>query len=76
MMTFIAVCVGLITVEFGIVAAFLIVTFLQLRRTARAVEVLAYQIEDQVSYIGATLKSGWWQTILSFVGGWWTGRKR
>jgi len=75
-MTFIAVCVGLITLEFGIVAAFLIVTLFKLQRTARAVEILAYRLEDQVSSIGSTLKSGWWQTVLSFVGGWWTARKR
>jgi hypothetical protein len=74
-MNFIAVCLTLITVELGLIAAFLVVALFQLQKTARAVEILAYRLDEEVSQVGKSLRSGWWRTLFSVVGGWWAGRR-
>lgn len=79
MMTFIAVCIGLITLELGVVVVFLVVTLLKINRTAQAVEVLAYRIDHEVSEFGSTMRSGWMRTastIANLAGTWWSGRRR
>lgn len=69
MLTFIAVCLGLLTVAHVTAAVVLIVALLQVRRAAEAAEVVAYQAQDQVARIGeatrkveglaGALGSGW-----------------
>ena len=76
--TFIAVCLGLLTVAHIAGAVFLIVTLLQVRRAADAIEVAAYQAQDQVARVGeATRKvtgmadmlgSGWMKAGTAALG--------
>ncbi len=78
-MTFMAVCLGLITLELGIIVAALLIVALRLRDTAQAIEVLAYRVDQEVENIGSTLRSGWLKTLgatASVISGLWSGRQR
>ncbi len=73
-----AVCMGLITLELGIIVAAIVSVALRVRDTAQAVEVAAYRVESEVEGIGTTLRSGWLKTLgatASIVAGLWTGRR-
>ena len=59
MQTLIAVCLALIAAELGILVAFLIVTLLQIKKAAQAVEVLTYRVDQQVASFGEAVRSGW-----------------
>lgn len=79
MNTFIAVCLGLITLELGVLIVVLIAALLKIRQAAQAVEVLSYRLEEGVGEISSTLSSGWLKILpaaATFLGGWWSGRKR
>lgn len=79
MMTFVAVCLGLITLELGILIVGLLVAILRVRQAAQAVEVLAYRVEEQVLTFGNGMRSGWFKALqagASLVGGLWTARRR
>ncbi len=79
MTNFIALCLGLITLELGVVVAFLVLTLVRVQRTAEAVEILAYRIDEQVDAVGRTVRSGWGSALgaaASFAGGWFSGRRR
>lgn len=89
MLTFIAVCLALLTVAHVAAAVIAVMTLLQVRRAAEAVEVVAYQAQDQVARIGeatrkveglaGTLGSGWVKAgtaILGMALAVWTARRR
>lgn len=69
MMTFIATCVGIITVLLAVGLGLWVGTLLQIRRTAEALEVLAYEARGQlgrlraaadgVGRIAGTMGSSW-----------------
>ena len=59
METFIAVCLAVLVVELSILMAALVATLLQIKKAARAVEVLTYRIDHQVAAFGETVHSGW-----------------
>lgn len=69
MLTFIAVCLGLLTAAHIAAAVVLINTLMQVRRAAEAAEVVAYQAQDQVGRfadaarkaenLAGVLGSGW-----------------
>lgn len=78
MQTFIAVCLGLIVLELGILVAALAYAALKVQKTAQAVEVLTYRVEEQVSTFGNGLQSGWMKALqvgASLAGGIWKGRR-
>ena len=78
METFLAVSVGIIAVEIGIMMAALVFLVFRVRRTAEAVEVLAYRVEEQVESFGSTMRSGWMkglQTIAGVATGLWSSRR-
>jgi hypothetical protein len=78
MQTFMAVCMGLITLELGIIVVAILMVALRVRDTAQAVEVAAYRVETEVEGIGSTLRAGWLKTLgatASIVAGLWTGRR-
>ena len=78
-MSFIDVCLALIVIELGVAVAFLAYTLVKVQKTASAVEVLAYRVDDQVDQFGTRLKSSWMRTIEaagSFFGGYSRGRRR
>lgn len=75
MMTFIAVCMGLLVLEIGLILAAVIYMVLHVSKTAQAVEVLAYRIEDRVD----SFKTGWIRALQGFgglVSGWMGARAR
>jgi hypothetical protein len=59
METLIAVCLSVIVVELGILVVALIITLLQIKKAARAVEVLTYRVDQQVASFGEAVHSGW-----------------
>ena len=59
METFIAVCLAVLVVELTILMVVLIVTLLQVRKAALAVEVLTYRVDQQVASFGEAVRSGW-----------------
>lgn len=77
-LTLIAVFLGLLTAAHLAAAVFLILAALQLRRTAEAVEVVAYQAQDQVARFGEAarkvegltglLGSGWMKAATAALG--------
>ena len=78
MMLFIAICLGLLTLEFGIAIAFLIATLFSVRQAARAFETLAYRVDEEVDQVSNAMKSGWMKALQAAVGvaaGFWTGRR-
>lgn len=89
MLSIIAVCLVLLTIAHVAAAVVAVVVLLQVRRAADAVEVVAYQAQDQVSRIGeatrkveglaGTLGSGWVKAgtaILGMALAIWTARRR
>ena len=87
--TFIAVCLGVLTVAHVAAAVVLVVALLQVKRAAEAVEVAAYQAQDQVARIGeatnrvsslaGTLGSGWVKAgtaALGMILAVWSARRR
>ncbi len=74
MQTFIAVCLGLITLELGIAITAFALAMCKVGKAAQAVEVLAYRVDQQVEGFSATVRSGWFQgaqTVLGLVGRFW-----
>lgn len=71
-----AVCVAIIALELGILIAALLLALQQLQRTAQAVEVLTYRIDQQVEVVGDTLRSGWAKTLGAVIAGLMGGRRR
>jgi hypothetical protein len=68
MTTFIAVCLGLIVLELGIMIAVFSYAMLKLRDAAQAVEVAAYRVDQEVLSFGQSVRSGWgtaFKTLLS-----------
>ncbi|MFA6004200.1 MAG: hypothetical protein WC881_09035 [Elusimicrobiota bacterium] len=59
METFIAVCLAVLVVEITVLVIALVMTLLQIKRAAQAVEVLTYRIDHQIEAFGATVSSGW-----------------
>lgn len=89
MLPTITVCLVLLTIAHVAAAVVAITVLLQVRRAAEAVEVVAYQAQDQVSRIGeatrrveglaGTLGSGWFKAgtaILGMALALWTARRR
>ncbi|MFA6318040.1 MAG: hypothetical protein WC943_11525 [Elusimicrobiota bacterium] len=78
METIVAVCLVLIVLELLVALIFFVTMILQLRQTARAVEVLTYRVDEEVDHVGTVMRSGWLQTlsaVASVVAGFWAGRK-
>jgi len=73
-----AVCIGILTLTHLIGLVIVIYTFAQMRRSAEAVEVLAYQAQDQVEKINeatgaisdfaGSVRSGWMKILTVAVG--------
>jgi len=59
METFIAVCLAVLVAELSILVVVLIITLLQVRKAAQAVEVLTYRVDQQVASFGEAVRSGW-----------------
>jgi hypothetical protein len=59
METFIAVCLAAVVVELSVLVAVLIITLLQIKKAAQAVEVLTYRVDQQVASFGEAVRSGW-----------------
>jgi hypothetical protein len=77
--TFMAVCLGLIALEIGIIMAALVILALRVRRAAESVEVLAYRVEESVSNVSASLTSGWMkgiQAAAALATGMWKSRRQ
>lgn len=55
MMIFIAVCMGLLVLEIGLILAAVVFLVLRVKKSAEAVEILAYRIEDKF----LNFKTGW-----------------
>ena len=74
MMTFMAICMGLLVLEIGLILAAIVFLVLRVKKSAQAVEVLAYRIEDQV----LNFRTGWIRTLqgaASLVTGFLSARK-
>jgi hypothetical protein len=72
--TFIAVCMALLVLEIGAIMGAVIFLVLRVKNTTKAVEVLAYRIEDQV----LSFRTGWirsLQGVASLVTGFMSARK-
>ena len=67
METFIAVCLAVLVVELGILVVMMVVALLQIKKTAQAVEVLTYRIDQQVASFGECVRSGWMQMFSSIL---------
>ena len=59
METFIAVCLAVLVAELSLLVVVLIITLLQIRKAAQAVEVLTYRVDQQVASFGEAVRSGW-----------------
>lgn len=59
MLTLIAVCLAVIALELSILVAVLVITLLQIKKSAQAVEVLTYRVDQQVASFGEAVRSGW-----------------
>ena len=55
----IAVCLAVIAVELSVLVVVLIITLLQIKKAAQAVEVLTYRVDQQVASFGEAVRSGW-----------------
>jgi hypothetical protein len=74
MQTFIAVCMGLLVLEIGLILAAVVFLVLRVKKTVEAVEVLAYTVEDKF----LSVRSGWMRALqgaASLVGGFWGARR-
>ena len=78
MTTFIAVCLSLITVELGIIAACLVVALSQIGRVTKSLELVCYRLEEKIGQVESILKSGWTRALgatTSFISGLWSSSK-
>jgi len=76
--TYYAVCLGILTLTHLAGLVFIIFTLAQMRRSAEAVEVLAYQAQDQVEKINeatsginnfvGSVQSGWIKIMTVLLG--------
>jgi len=57
--TFIAVCLGLIVLELAVMIAVFAVAMVKVRDAAQAVEIAAYRVDQEVSNLGESMRSGW-----------------
>jgi hypothetical protein len=79
MQTFMAVCLAIIALELGVACAAFVLMALGLREAARAIEMLAYRVDEEVEQVGSAMRSGWvksLQTLAGVVSGVWFNRKR
>ncbi len=70
METFIAVCLAVLVLELSVLIAVMVVTLLQVKKAAQAVEVLTYRVDSQVASFGEAVRSGWlhlFGTVLNLV---------
>ena len=65
--TFIAVCLGLIVLELGVMIVVFAVVMLKVKDAAAAVEVAAYRVDQEVLSVGETFRSGWGGTLKTIV---------
>ena len=85
----IAVCLGILTLTHLVALILLLYTMVQVHRSARAVEVLAYEAHDQVERFNAasrklrdfagTVRSGWMRVLTLGLGAivtLWPGSKK
>ena len=75
MIIFMAVCMGLLVLEIGLILAAVLFLVLRVRKSVEAVEVLAYRIEDTV----LNFNPGWLRALqgaASVVSGFWSARRR
>lgn len=63
MTTFIAACLAVIVLELAALIAVIALALWKVRDAARAVEVAAYRVDQEVADFGATLRSGWGQAV-------------
>jgi uncharacterized membrane protein (Fun14 family) len=71
---FIAVCMGLLVLELGLILGAVVFLVLRIKKSAEAVEVLAYRVEDKVM----SFKTGWihaLQGAASLLTGFMTSRR-
>ncbi len=76
--TYFAICISILTLTHLAGLIFIIYTLLQMRRSAEAVEVLAYQAQDQVEKINeatsginnfvGSVQSGWIKIMTVLLG--------
>lgn len=74
METFIAICLGLLVLEIGIMMGAVVFVALKVKKSAEAIEVLAYRVEDKVM----SFRTGWihaLQGAASLVTGFMSTRK-
>ena len=79
METIIALSLVVIAVEFLIAIVFFILTLVQIRAAARAIEVLTYRVDDEVDNFSTTMRSGWLQVLqatASLAAGFWNSRNK
>lgn len=77
-MTFIAVCVGLIALELGVLCVGLLVAVFRVKRAAEAFEVLTYRLEEQLLHFSNGMRSGWLKVLqagVSVAGSFWKSRR-
>ena len=63
--TFIAVCLALIVVELAIMIAVFSLAMVKVRDAAQAVEIAAYRVDQEVAGFGASMRSGWVESLKS-----------
>ncbi len=61
--TFIAVCLGLIVLELAVMIVVFAVAMLKIKDAATAVEIAAYRVDQEVSEVGQSLRSGWFSAV-------------
>lgn len=75
----IAVCTVVIALELGLVVAAFIMMSLAIREGARAIETLAYRVDEEVEQVGSAMRSGWVRSLQALAGiasGVWLGKKK
>ncbi|MBI4377343.1 MAG: hypothetical protein HY549_12960 [Elusimicrobia bacterium] len=75
MMTFIAVCIAVIAVELGILIVALAFAVFRIQKTARAVEIVAFRLEDRLLNFGSNIWMRALQGAASVAGGLWKSRR-
>ncbi len=73
------ICVAIIALELAIVVVVLAVALVKIGQAAKAVEVLAYRIEDRVAGFGRWTSSGMFsglEGVARFLGGFLGARRR
>ncbi|OGR84170.1 MAG: hypothetical protein A3J74_09195 [Elusimicrobia bacterium RIFCSPHIGHO2_02_FULL_57_9] len=76
MTTFIAVCLGLITLELAILIVALLLAFLRVRSASKAVEIVAYRLEEKIVRFSSNAWMRALQGAVSVAGGFLRGRRR